>query len=76
METIDQVLFPRIGKAGDVALILGKSKKRVQNMASCGRFRKGIYIDDGRFNLSRLKECIEQGSYLRSTERERIASAG
>lgn len=61
----ETVSFPKIGKAGDVAQVLCKSKKRVQNMVSKKRFKPGIYIGDGRFNLSRLKECIENGSYLR-----------
>ena len=57
--------MPLIGKAEDVARLLLKSRKRVQNMVATKRFKAGIYIGDGRFNMSRLKESIEKGSYLR-----------
>lgn len=65
----ETISFPMIGKAADVAAILRKSKKTIQNMVTRERFKKGVYIGDGRFNLSRLKEFIEQGSYLRTAER-------
>ena len=64
METT--IIMPVIGKAADVARVLAKSKKRIQNMVSRKRFKPGIFIGDGRYNLSRLKECIENGSYLRA----------
>ena len=58
--------MPEIGTYAEVAAYLRLSRKTVYKMCSQDTFRKGVYLGRGRFNLSRLKECIEKnGTYLR-----------
>ncbi len=50
----------------DVAAFLRLSKKTIYKMTCQKRFPIGVYLGQGRFNFSRLKECIEKnGTYLR-----------
>lgn len=58
--------MPAIGTYTDVAGYLKLARRTLYKMTCERRFRQGIYLGGGRFNLSRLRECIEKhGSYLR-----------
>lgn len=54
----NEILMPVIGRAKDVALALGVNIKTVTNLRSCGLFRPGICIEDGKYNMAKLHECI------------------
>lgn len=57
--------LPEIGDYKTVAAYLKLSRKTVYRMTSTKEFRRGIYLGRGRFNLAKLKTCIEKyGTYL------------
>jgi len=65
-----QLQMPEIATYAEIAEYLKLSKKTVYSMTHEKRFKQGIYIGQGRFNLSRLKAAIEEtGSHLRTGER-------
>lgn len=58
------VEMPTIGTYEDVAQYLKLQKSTVYRMTCRKEFRPGIYIGQGRFNMSRLAECIQNGTHL------------
>lgn len=59
------VELPEIGDYNTVAAYLKLARKTLYRMTSQGEFRRGIYLGRGRFNLAKLKMCIEKyGTYL------------
>ena len=63
-----EITLPAIGTYQEVADYLKLSRKTVYKMCCKKVFARGIYLGRGRFNMSRLKECIEQkGTYLQKT---------
>ena len=61
-----ELSMPVIATYGEISDYLKLSRKTVYKMVCEKRFRPGIYIGQGRFNMSRLRDDIEKrGSYLR-----------
>ena len=59
------IQLPEIGTYEDMAACLKLSRKTVYKMVCHGDFKRGIYLGRGRFNIDRLKTCIEkEGTYL------------
>lgn len=56
--------MPEIGTYKDVASYLKLARATIYRMVCAGEFKKGIYLGRGRFNMSYLKSCIENGSFL------------
>ena len=70
MRRQEVIEMPEIGTTEDMARILRLKRRTVYNMVCRKDFRKGIYLGRGRYNLSRLKQCIEESaSYLRARKR-------
>lgn len=60
------ITMPEIATYAEVAQYLKLSRRTVYKMCSLGDFRRGVYLGRGRFNMSRLRDCIErEGSYLK-----------
>ena len=58
--------LPEIGTFEDVMRYLKLARQTIYRMACKKEFRHGIYLGRGRFNMHKLKYCIEKhGSYLR-----------
>lgn len=69
--------MPQLATYNEVASYLGKPVKTIYNMVTRKAFKPGIYIGDGRFNMTRLKDAIEKGGgYLRRPRQkpQKIAS--
>jgi len=59
------IQLPEIGTYADIAACLKLSRKTVYKLVCLREFKKGIYLGRGRFNIERLKICIERdGTYL------------
>jgi predicted DNA-binding transcriptional regulator AlpA len=57
--------FPEIGTVDDVARFLKYSKKTIYKWSSERVFPRGVVIGKARFNMTKLKECIErEGQFL------------
>jgi len=69
LEGVNMTDFPEIVKAKDVAQLLKLSPRTVFNMASAGKFARGVYIGCGRYNLTKLKECIIQDNTWRAPKK-------
>ncbi len=62
--------FPEIGTYEDVASCLKLSRKTVYKTVCLKEFKKGIYLGRGRFNMEKLKKCIEnEGTYLNDRDK-------
>ena len=60
-----KIELPEIVTYKEVAEYLRLSKTAVYQMVYRNEFRKGIYLQRGRFNMSKLRYCMEQyGTYL------------
>ena len=60
-----EITLPVIGTYREVANYLKLSRKTIYKMTCKRQFARGIYLGRGRFNMSKLKECIEKkGTYL------------
>jgi len=58
--------MPAIGTYNEVAAYLRLKRSTIYKMTHRGAFKPGIYIGQGRFNMDRLRKCIdEEGSYLK-----------
>lgn len=62
------ILMPEIGTADDVAGYLNVSKRTVYNLTAQGLWCPGIYIGRGKYNIDRLKLCIETPPFRYSVE--------
>ncbi len=62
--------FPEIATYSEVAKALRLSKSTLYSMVSRKELKRGIYIGQGRFNMTRLKDCVvNEGSILRGRKR-------
>lgn len=62
---IKKIELPEIVTYEEVATYLRLSIKAIYQMVHRKEFRKGIYLGRGRFNMSKLRYCIDQyGTYL------------
>jgi predicted DNA-binding transcriptional regulator AlpA len=63
-QTTITITMPTIGTYSQVAEYLQLARATVYRMTCRKQFKPGIYLGQGRFSMSRLRECIEAGSYL------------
>lgn len=66
------VEMPILADYAEVAKYLGKPLKTLYNMVGRNAFKQGIYIGDGKFNMTRLRDAIEKGGYLRRARKGSI----
>ena len=60
------IQLPEIGTYAEVAAYLRLSIRTCYKMSCRRDFAHGIYLGRGRFNLARLKHCVEEkGTYLK-----------
>jgi hypothetical protein len=60
------IVLPRIGSYADLQRLTGRSYATVTRWTCRRQLRPGIYVGNGMFNLSRIRDCLEKGeSFLR-----------
>lgn len=58
-------LLPEIGTYSEVAAYLRYSRKTLYKLVCNKEFKKGVYLGGGRFNMDKLRKCIEmEGTFL------------
>lgn len=63
--TTATISMPEIGTYSEVSAYLKYSRKTLYKLVCKGEFKRGIYLGGGRFNLNKLRKCIElEGSIL------------
>ena len=67
------VEMPEIATTSEIRRYLRVPAPTLYRWMSKGHFRRGIYLGRGRFNMQKLKYCIEKyGTFLTKSKNETI----
>jgi excisionase family DNA binding protein len=67
-----KIELPEIVTYEEIASYLRLSRKAIYQMVHRNELKKGIYLGRGRFNMSKLRYCIDQhGTHLSLKEQQK-----